>query len=76
MGGFGVVFLVEKLSLDSQLYSVKCTYKKQFAKKPAMRRYLKQEITLMQTLDSPNLVHLYGTFEGTSPLTQTTAGSS
>lgn len=51
MGGFGVVFLVSKIGSNSEFYSVKCTNKKQFIKKPAMRRYLKQEISLMESLD-------------------------
>ena len=76
MGGFGVVFLVEKVGSTSELFSVKCTFKKQFSKKPAMRRYLKQEISLMETLHSPNIVRLYRTIEGNLLLTQMIIGSS
>ena len=76
MGGFGVVFLVEKIGHPSELFSVKCTFKKQFSKKPAMRRYLKQEISLMETLHCPNIVALYRTIEGNFGPTQMTTGSS
>ena len=62
-GSYGLVFLVSKPSSETELYSVKCTYKKQFVKKPILRRYLKQEITLMETLEHPNLVKLIRTFE-------------
>ena len=62
-GSYGLVFLVSKPSYEAELYSVKCTYKKQFVKKPVLRRYLKQEITLMETLEHPNLVKLVRTFE-------------
>ena len=74
MGGFGVVFLVEKMGSTSELFSVKCTFKKQFSKKPAMRRYLKQEISLMETLHSPNIVSLYRTIEGNFVFTQMNIG--
>lgn len=56
MGGFGVVFLVQNMGHPSELYSVKCTNKKQFTKKPAMRRYLKQEISIMENLHNPYIV--------------------
>ena len=67
-GGFGVVYLVSKTDLatyDTELYSVKCTSKKMFAKKPTFRRYLKQEISIMANLKHPNIVELIRTFEGT-----------
>lgn len=67
-GGFGVVYLVSKTNFNSyetELYSVKCTNKKGFTKKPVLRRYLKQEINIMAGLQHRNIVRLIRTFEGT-----------
>lgn len=64
-GGFGTVYLVSKIDFqtyDTELYAIKCTYKKNFAKKPMLRRYLKQEINIMAGLDHPNIVKLIQTF--------------
>lgn len=64
-GGFGTVHLVSKIDFqtyETELYSVKCTNKKNFVKKPILRRYLKQEIGLMNGLQHPNIVKLIRTF--------------
>lgn len=44
-GAFGIVYLVSRASLkgnEAELFSVKCTNKKNFIKKPMLKRYLKQ----------------------------------
>ena len=78
-GGFGLVYLVSKTDFatyETELFSVKCINKKNFVRKPVLRRYLKQEIMLLENLHHPNIVKLIRTFEGTYQCTQTMDGSS
>lgn len=78
-GGFGLVYLVSKTNFnnyDTELLSVKCTSKKQFVKKPMLRRYLKQEISILESLDHENIVKLIRTFEGNFRFIQTMDGYS
>ena len=65
-GGFGVVYLVSVTdynTYETELFSVKCTNKRNFVKKPVLRRYLKQEINLLENIEHDNVVRLIRTFE-------------
>ena len=63
-GAYGIVHLVSNGHDMAELYSVKCTCKKQFTRKPYLRKNLKREIDIMKTLDHKGLVQLHYTFEG------------
>ena len=66
-GAFGIVYLVSRASSkanDAELFTVKCTNKKNFVKKPMLKRYLKQQIDIQSHIEHFNVVKLIRTFEG------------
>lgn len=46
------------------MYSVKCINKKVFQKKVGMKKYLKQEMGIMQKMNHKNVIELRNCFEG------------
>jgi serine/threonine protein kinase len=63
-GGFGHVLLATKATSSSVSYAIKCLSKKKMIKDPQLKKSLVQEINTMASLDHPNIVKLYKTFEG------------
>lgn len=65
-GGFAHVLLATKATSSSVSYAIKCLSKKKMIKDPQLKKSLIQEINTMASLEHPNIVKLYKTFEGTS----------
>ena len=74
-GGFGHVLLATKATSSSTFYAIKCLSKKKMIKDPLLKKSLIQEINTMASLDHPNIVKLYKTFEGNSTLIQRETGT-
>ena len=64
-GGFGHVLLATKATSSTVFYAIKCLSKKKMIKDPQLKKSLIQEINTMASLEHPNIVKLYKTFEGT-----------
>ena len=66
-GGFGSVYLVSRGSSkggEGDLLAVKCTNKKNFARQPLLRKYLRQEIDVQGSVRHPHIVKLMRAFDG------------